>query len=179
MKHESVRQLIIGHGDIAKVLPKRDDLLFFASGVSNSGETRESEYQREIDLLMSQDKKQHIVYFSSLAVINPKEEEYTRYIWHKRHMEELIKKHFSKYTIVRLGNIDWGTNQHTLINYLKNKTERGEKIKLENVYRYIVSKEEFLYWINLIPKFSCEINIVGRRMLVKDIFNEYITILKK
>jgi len=53
---------IVGSGDIASVLKDRDGFIFFASGVSNSQETRESEYQREKDLLMIQDKGKHIVY---------------------------------------------------------------------------------------------------------------------
>src|SRR3989304_9134509 len=97
---------IIGNGDIASVLPKRHDLLLFASGVSNSQETRESEYRREKNLLLKQDRKAHIVYFSTLAVLYGN----NRYVQHKREMEALIKQKFPHYTIMRLGNITWGTN---------------------------------------------------------------------
>ena len=46
--------MIIGNGNIARALKDidRDDLLFFASGVSNSQEDRESEYKREMELLL-------------------------------------------------------------------------------------------------------------------------------
>ena len=57
--------MIIGNGEIASILDDKKDLLFFASGVSNSQEMRESEYQREIDLLLSQNHNAHIVYFGS------------------------------------------------------------------------------------------------------------------
>ena len=54
--------MITGSGDIASVLPNREDLHFFASGVSNSQETRESEYEREEDLLLEQDEtKQNLL----------------------------------------------------------------------------------------------------------------------
>lgn len=73
--------MIIGHGDIASVLKDREGFIFFASGVSNSGETRESEYKREEDLLLKQNKNKHLVYFGSLSIFyNP----HTRYTRHKK-----------------------------------------------------------------------------------------------
>lgn len=50
--------MIIGNGDVASVLQDRDDLIYFASGVSNSQETRGSEFRREKDLLFEQIDKQ-------------------------------------------------------------------------------------------------------------------------
>lgn len=161
---------IIGNGDIAKVLAKINigNKLIFASGVSNSQETRETEYKREVDLLMSQSKNQHIVYISSLCVLYAE----NRYAYHKKHMEDLIKKHFFSYTIIRIGNITWGTNPHTIINFFKKKIEREEDFEVKDVYRYLVDKDEFLYWIKLIPDWSCEINIPGRRIKVFQIVEE-------
>ena len=157
--------MIIGYGDIASVLPD-NSLLFFASGVSNSQETREEEYQREERLLLKQTQLfPHLVYFSSLAVF----ESDTRYIKHKRKMETLVKTFFPKHTIVRIGNITWGDNPHTLINYLK----AHKDAPIQDVYRYVVDKEEFLYWINKIPDLSCEMNIPGRRMKVQEIVDIY------
>src|SRR3989344_344842 len=103
---------IVGNGDIASVLPNKKNRLFFASGVSNSQETRESQYTREKNLLLKQDRKLHVVYFSTLAVLYGN----NRYVQHKREMEELIKQELPRYTIMRLGNITWGTNPHTIIN---------------------------------------------------------------
>lgn len=157
--------MIIGNGDIASVLPERDDLLFFASGVSNSQELRETEYQREIDLLSEQPRDAHIVYFSSLAVLSGT----NRYVQHKRAMEARIKTQFATYTIVRIGNINWGTNPHTLINYLRAHPEAP----IRDEYRYVVDQDEFLYWIDLIPAWSCEMGIPGKRMKVKQIKDEY------
>lgn len=162
--------MIVGHGDIASVLTDREDRLFFASGVSNSQETRKSEYEREKKLLMSQDKYRHIVYFSSLSVFYTD----TLYAQHKLRMEKLIKDNFKHYTIIRIGNIDWGTNPNTLINYLRAHPDA----EIKDVYRYVVSEEEFLYWINLIPEWPCEMNIVGRRLKVKEIVDEYIKPLR-
>lgn len=161
--------MIVGNGDIASVLTDREGFCFFASGVSNSQEDRESEYKRERDLLTKQDTRQHLVYFSSLGVLNGE----TRYLRHKRKMELEVKK-APRSTIVRIGNITWGDNPHTLINFLRGKINAGEKFDIQDVYRYVVDKEEFLYWVNLIPEWSCEINIPGRRMKVREIVKEII-----
>lgn len=157
--------MIIGEGDIASVLPDRDDLLFFASGVSNSQETREAEYGRELDLLLEQNPDAHIVYFSSLAVLDGT----SRYIQHKREMEVTVKREFDSYTIVRIGNITWGTNPNTLINYLRAHPEAERR----DEYRYVVDQDEFLYWIGKIPEWNMEMNIPGKRMKVEQIYDEY------
>ncbi len=162
---------IVGSGDIASVLQEREGIVFFASGVSNSGELPESEYQREKDLLLQQDRSQRIVYFGSLSIFYSD----TRYTQHKREMEELVKGNFDKYCIVRIGNIDFGDNPHTLINFLRNKYKSGEPLQIMDVERYVVGQDEFLHWIDLIPdNLNCEINVPGDRMKVKEIFKKYV-----
>ena len=160
---------IVGNGDMASVLTDRKDRLYFASGVSNSQEKREAQYTREKNLLLKQDRKMHIVYFSSLAVFYGN----NRYVKHKQQMEKLIKQEFPRYTIIRIGNITWGTNPHTIINFFRLRIKKGMPIKVQDTYRYIIDKDEFLHWINLIPNWSSEMNITGRRMKVKDIIDEY------
>jgi|SRR3990167_1828864 len=158
--------MLIGDGDIASVLPDNDGLLYFASGVSNSKEIRENQYEREINMLLQQPRHAHIVYFSSLAIFYSD----SRYAQHKWQMESLVKLEFPHYTIIRLGNITWGKNPHTLINYLK----KHPKAEIQDVYRYICDKDEFLHWIKLIPTFNCEINVPGKRLKVKEIVDEYV-----
>lgn len=168
--------MIIGNGDIAGVLPERDDLLFFASGVSNSQEIRESEYLREGELLMSFAKvkkgeyKKHIVYFSSLAIFYSN----TRYTKHKKNMEQLVRLNFPKHTIIRVGNIAWGTNPNTLINHFKAMVQSGEPLDIQDTTRYVVEKDEFLHWIGLIPGWPCEMNIPGKMMTVQEIVDKYV-----
>lgn len=164
--------MIIGNGDIAKVLPDRDDFIWFASGVSNSQETRNSEFTREKDLLFDQyDKAQdkRLVYFSSLAPFYSD----TPYTRHKRRMEQYVKM-FPKWTIIRIGNITWGTNPHTIINFFKEQKARGEKLKIQKAFRYITDKKEFLHWLSLIPDWNCEMNIPGIRMTIKEIVDKYV-----
>ena len=162
--------MIVGHGDIASALKDRKDLLFLASGVSNSREKRESEYQREIDLLLRQDKSKHLVYFSSLCIFYAK----GRYARHKMQMEELVRKNFKRYTIIRIGNITWGRNPHTLINYLKNRAQQDKGLEIQDTYRYLVDKAEFLHWMGMIPKWNCEMNITGQRLKVAEIVKKYV-----
>jgi hypothetical protein len=50
--------------------------------------------------------------------------------------------------------------------------KRGDKIKIENTYRYVIDLDEFLHWIDLIPEWNCEMNCPGRRMKVSDIVEE-------
>lgn len=157
--------MIVGNGDIASVLPDRDDLNFFASGVSNSGEKRGSEYARERELLLRQDRAAHIVYFGTLAVFYSD----TPYTRHKLSQEATIKDEFDTWTIMRIGNITFGDNPHTLINYLRAHPDA----EIRDEVRYIVGEYEFLHWVNLIPPWSAEMNLTGRMMTVKEIKEEY------
>lgn len=164
--------MIIGDGDVATVLQDRDQKyrIYFASGVSNSQETRQSEYDREMDLLLIQDKNKRLIYFSSLCIFYSQ----SRYAQHKLYMEKLIKKNFKYYTIIRIGNIAWGKNIHTIINFFKNKIEKGEPIEIQNTHRYVVEKDEFLHWIDMIPEWNCEMNITGQYLTIKEIIEKYV-----
>lgn len=162
--------MIVGNGDIASVLQDRDDFIWFASGVSNSQEVRTSEFTMEKDLLFSfaDERDKRLVYFSTLSTLY-KDSPYTK---HKRKMEQYVAM-WPKHTIIRIGNIDWGSNPHTLINHFKIQKARGETLDIQDTFRYIINKEEFLYWLELIPGWNCEMNIPGRRMTIKQIVNEY------
>jgi len=161
--------MIIGNGDIASVLIDRPDKLFFASGVSNSKETRESEYQREKDLLLAQSREAQIVYFSSLSVFYSD----TRYTRHKREMEGLIKQ-FPCYAIVRLGNINWGENPYTLVNYLRGELRAGRPLEIQDTTRYMIDKSEFLHWVAMIPNWKVEMSITGQPMKVEEVVKKYV-----
>jgi hypothetical protein len=161
--------LIVGDGDIASKIIDREGFCFFASGVSFSGETREEEYEREYRLLLEQPKDLRLVYPSSMSVFYA----HNRYTQHKIAMELMIHRLFPKWTILRMGNITWGNNPHTLINFFKGQKARGEKLDIQDTYRYIITEEEFHHYLALIPDWNCEMNI-GRRMKVEDIVKEYV-----
>jgi hypothetical protein len=141
--------MIIGRGDIASILNDREGAIFFASGVSKSTETKESEFKREIELLDKQDKTKCLFYFSTIALDDlSKNSEYHN---HKRKIESLIKSNFKNYNIIRIGNITWGSNPNTFINYIKNKKSKGEPVEIKDEYKYVIDKEQLLLLTDNLP----------------------------
>ena len=161
--------MIIGNGNIASVLKDRDDLIFFASGVSDSSCLDENKYKREFDLLKTIDVNQHIVYFSNLGIYYKKD----RYTKHKIDIENYIRSNFKYYTIVRIEVCEWVKNETTILNVFKRKIKEGSKIEVLDTFRYVLSLEEFLYWIELIQsKQKNEMNILGKKMSIQNILEE-------
>lgn len=161
--------MIIGSGDIAQALKEidMDNILFFASGVSNSSENRKEVYQRELSLLESMDTNKHLVYFSSLCVYYSD----SVYAHWKRTMEMKVRNRFTTSTIVRLGNITWGTNKNTIINWFKLCHQKGVQPELRDAYRHIISREEFVYWMKSIRIGVNDImNIPGEFIHVNEIW---------
>lgn len=153
--------MIIGHGDIASVLTDRPDVIYFASGISNSKSNSLGETDREKKLLRTMQKNMHLVYFSSLSIYLTK----SFYVTHKKEMELMVKAHFDTYTIIRIGNITWGKNPNTFINYLRSHPEADP----QPVFRHIIDKEDFLYWVGLAPiGEKHEMNITGQMIWVPD-----------
>ena len=160
--------MIVGKGDIASVLNDRDGAIFFASGVSNSNETRESEFMREIELLDKQDRSKCIFYFSSIAIDDMSKN--SQYLQHKRKMELLIKSNFENYNIIRIGNITWGSNPNTFINYIKNKKSKGESVEIKDEYKYVIDKEQLLLLTDNLPLTGQNtICVFGRMAKVKEL----------
>lgn len=163
--------MIIGNGDIAKSIKHynldRPLVTFFASGVSNSKEDKEGEYEHEKDLLFKQPRELHLVYFSSLCIYYSQ----TRYAMHKLEMEHHVKGSFPSYTIVRLGNITWGNNKNTIINFFKWEHYNLRIPNLNDEYRFLINGEQFNYWIRNIPfGMKNEMNITGEMVHVKEIW---------
>lgn len=161
--------MIIGNGNIAKALTDKPNVIYFASGVSDSGCTDPKQFTREKDMFIMTRLNfpdHHIVYFSSLGIYrwtNP-------YIEHKKQMEEIVRqgKH---YTIVRVEVIDWGTNPNTILNYFKRKIQANELVTIQDTYRAVISLNEFQYWMNYLPtKYNAEVNITGKLYHVADLY---------
>ena len=161
--------MIVGKGSIAKVLKDRNDLLFFASGVSNSSCIDEKEYDREFNLLKTISLDQHIVYFSNLGIYYKKD----RYTQHKINIEEYIRNNFKSYTIVRIEVCEWVTTSSTILNIFKKQLSQGTEPIIQDTTRYILSLNEFLYWIDLIKSgVKNEMNILGRKLTIAQIVEE-------
>jgi hypothetical protein len=161
--------MIIGKGSIASILQDRNDLVFFASGVSNSACVDENEYEREFNLLKTVPTDQHVVYFSNLGVYYKND----RYTQHKIDIEEYIRSNYKSYTIVRIEVCEWATTPNTILNFFKRQLKEGIEPTIQNTTRYVLSKEEFLYWVGMIKSgVRNEMNIFGRKMTIAQIVEE-------
>lgn len=162
--------MIIGKGDIASILNDREDALFFVSGVSNSNETRDSEFLREIELLNKQDKSKCIFYFSSISVDDVSKVITNKYLQHKIRMETLIKTNFQNYNIIRIGNILWGNNPNTFLNYIRNKMEKDEPVLIKDEYKFVINKEQILLLTDNLPLVGQNIiSIFGKMAKVNEL----------
>lgn len=161
--------MIIGNGDIASILNDREGAIFFASGVSNSLERNEDAYMRELNLLNKQDKKKCLFYFSTISIDDINKQS-SRYIMHKKWMENIVKFNFKNYNIIRIGNIDWGNNPHTFINNIRTKISKGENVQINDEYKFIINKEELLLLTDNLPLVGQnQISVFGKMMKVIDI----------
>lgn len=135
--------MIIGSGLIANSLKNidSDENLFFASGVSNSLETRSSEFEREFSLLkksIAENKDKKLVYFSTLS-IHDQSKQNSHYVLHKKEIENYIKNNLESYLILRIGNIVGnGGNPNTLFNFLRNQITADHEFTLHNKARRLL-----------------------------------------
>jgi len=161
--------MIIGNGSIANILEDRDDIVFFASGVSNSSCIDEKEYKREFNLLKTITTDNHIVYFSNLGIYYKQD----RYTQHKQEVEEYIRDNYKSYTIVRIEVCEWVKTPNTILNVFKHQLAKGIEPKIQDTTRYVLSLDEFLYWIKMIqPGVRNEMNILGRKLNIAQIVDE-------
>lgn len=139
--------MIIGNGMLAtafKQYKEDPNVIIFASGVSNSKETKESNFKREIDLLsLFKSADQQLVYFSTCSIYD-KSLLNSKYINHKLHIENYITNNFKNYIIFRLPNVIGHTNNNnTSFNYFRNKIINREEILIQkNAIRYIIDVED-------------------------------------
>jgi hypothetical protein len=153
--------MVIGNGDIASVLNDRPGITFLASGLSNSTNVTFADYLREKDLIFKY-QKNHVVYFSSLSIYYSN----STYSKYKQELEKYVMSTCASYTIVRIGNITWGKNPHTLLNYLKANPDAEKRDEI----RYLVDEEEFVHWVDKIrPGVNDIMNIPGRIVNVQDL----------
>jgi nucleoside-diphosphate-sugar epimerase len=111
-----------------------DEVVVFASGVSNSLETRSSEFAREEALLRAwlATGPGRLVYFGSCGVTAP-QASLTPYMRHKQRMESIALSRAGS-LVVRLPQVVGPSgNPHTLTNFIRDR---------------IVSGEHFTVWAN-------------------------------
>lgn len=165
--------MIVGNGLIAKRFLdyQNDDIIFFASGVSNSNCNDESEFTREFELIkyyFQNFKNKTLVYFSTVSIYTKK----TPYTTHKLNMENFIKNHFSNYLIFRLPQlVGRSGNYNNLFNLFVTKIRNNEEINIINTKRSLLDIDDlFEIVIRLIKSENKIFDIAGIEFLtVKDI----------
>ena len=146
--------MVVGNGMIARRFgdfATRNDVVIFASGVSNSKETRPEPFARErrlVEETLHQTTGSLFVYFSTASVDDPTEQG-SPYVTHKLALEQLIAAQASNYLLVRASNVVGGPgNPHTILNFFVDRVRRNEPftiwqhatrnlIDLDDVYRVV------------------------------------------
>lgn len=130
--------MIIGRGLIANQFLEsdREDVIFFASGVSNSLEKDPIQFKREKDLIESTINlypKRLFIYFSTCSIYDSSKYN-SPYVLHKLHMEEVVKEYAKNYLILRVSNaVGSGGNPNLLMNYFYNQINNKKTL---NIHRY-------------------------------------------
>ena len=135
--------MIVGNGLIANAVKPldKDDIILFASGVSNSVDPDLTDFNREEELIkryLINDKL--FIYFSTISVYD-KSINRNSYILHKLKMEKLIQENKTPFLILRLPNIigEKG-NPNTLFPYFKRCLEQNEKVSIkQDAHRYLLT----------------------------------------
>ncbi|WP_421830109.1 NAD-dependent epimerase/dehydratase family protein [Larkinella sp.] len=148
--------MVVGNGMIARrfsAFDDRDDILIFASGVSNSKENRASAFAREKKLVeesIASSENRLFVYFSTCSVTDPTEQG-SPYVTHKLFLEAYIAGNCKNYLIVRASNVVGKTdNPHTVLNFFVNRIRNHEPfdvwqgatrnlIDVDDVYRIVTA----------------------------------------
>lgn len=125
---------IIGRGMLALAFSNSDlekRFLLFASGVSNSAETRLSEFSRERALLLqtiNENPDSTIIYFSTCSVY---QDDKAAYALHKLEMEKLITESAKYYHVYRLPQVVGVVNNTTLVSFFVRSLLSNSRIQVK------------------------------------------------
>ena len=166
--------MVIGKGMLANAFisySSVDNVIIFASGVSNSKTIDQCQFEREEKLLLDTMEKYEnktLIYFSSCALCDDKNLDIP-YYKHKYEMEKLIEQHCSYYLIGRLPQaFSSQNNPYQLIGYLINSVLNKEVIDvIENAERYVIDVNDVFILIDRMIK-----NRIPSKVKI-DIANDY------
>ena len=134
--------MVIGSGLLAGAFMhlKIDNIIIFASGVSNSKCVDDREFLRE-QVLLEETLKigLPIIYFSTCSIYDSSLTN-SPYILHKQSMENLIRKRQNKYLIFRLPNVvGKSENPNTMLNFFYHSLIARRKIIVHRcATRYLI-----------------------------------------
>jgi len=171
--------MVIGSGLIGtafKSYINNDDILIFASGVSNSKNEVQSNFDRELNLVNAQEGfKGLFVYFSTTS-IEDVELINSKYIKHKLCIEKIVKTKFENHLIVRLPNVVGDSkNNATLVNFFRHCIINNIQFSVQkNAYRYLVDIKDVFTNVDNVIKSGEHLNrvatlITNKKISVRDI----------
>lgn len=142
--------MIVGNGLISNAFLQSNidhkDHVIFGSGVSNSREKDESQYQREWDMIRKYcGKGKTFVYFSTLSIFDPSKQN-SAYVRFKKEVESYIEKTCSSYIIVRLPIlVSDSENPNTLFNFLVRNIKESKSFELhKNATRFLLDIDDVI-----------------------------------
>jgi len=147
--------MIIGSGLIANTFSQyiNDyEKIIFASGVSNSSESRLNEFQREKELLSStiqNNPNKTLIYFSTCA-FDDKYFSESSYLIHKKEMELWIFNNVPSYYIFRIPQLIGSKNETQLLGFLNSKIQKETKFTLFDIERNLIDIEFLKKSVNYI-----------------------------
>ena len=144
--------MIIGSGLIARAFENEyldvNDVVIFASGVSNSQCSDVKEFEREKTMIqdaLTQYTHANFIYFSTTSIFDENLQS-SPYVEHKRSIENFLLTHptSSRILILRLPIVAGVTpNKHTLLNFLVDKISSGIEFKVfAKAFRNIIDIED-------------------------------------
>ncbi|WP_426662534.1 NAD-dependent epimerase/dehydratase family protein [Rhodanobacter aciditrophus] len=168
--------MIVGKGLLAKAFEQHfgdnRDVVIFASGVSNSLETRLSEFARE-ELLLRELLDPSIgrfVYFGSCGA-KADESELTAYMRHKLAMESLVLS-VPHGLVLRLPQVvSRAANPHTLTNFLRDRIVTGEHFTVwSRAERNLIDIDDIVdiavHLIRCLPQEATAVSVASLRSLL-------------
>ena len=126
--------MVIGNGLLAKEFnfyKNNEQIVIFASGVSNSKENNHHEFQREEQLLkktIEENNNKILVYFSTCS-IDSVETSNNDYVKHKLRMEKIVESHKFFY-IFRLPQVVGITKSNTIIKYFVESITKNKELTI-------------------------------------------------
>ena len=148
--------MVIGEGMIAKAFNDYSDIeevVIFASGVSNSLEKNEQEFYKEENLLCKVINNTYgrlLVYFSTCSVYDSSVNE-TPYVKHKLKMETIVAENAKLFNIFRIPQVIGKTGSPTLVKYLFDKIQNEGHFELWiDSYRNLIDIEDVAATVNYI-----------------------------
>lgn len=127
--------MVVGNGLIANLFENHDDenVVFFASGVSNSLEDNQLNFEREENLVrktLEENPDKLFVYFSTCSIYDSSKAE-SLYVLHKLNMESIVSKSAEKYLILRVSNaVGKGGNPNLLLNFIYDSLKNQKTIQV-------------------------------------------------